>query len=104
MSSGSLLLRYAMAVQDESTRKPEMKLTVPEPLKVLLVDDWEAVTKNSQVCTVLQLSSAPRSTSLIHVQLVGLPRKPNVVELLDEFKNYVLSQASSLQYVYLGFF
>ena len=26
-----------------------MKLTVPEPLKVLLVDDWEAVTKNNQV-------------------------------------------------------
>ena len=28
-----------------------MKLTVPEPLKVLLVDDWEAVTKNNQVRT-----------------------------------------------------
>ncbi len=26
-----------------------MKLNVPEPLKVLLVDDWEAVTKNNQV-------------------------------------------------------
>ena len=26
-----------------------MKLTVPEQLKVLLVDDWEAVTKNNQV-------------------------------------------------------
>ena len=26
-----------------------MKLSVPEPLKVLLVDDWEAVTKNNQV-------------------------------------------------------
>lgn len=26
-----------------------MKLTVPEALKALLVDDWEAVTKNSQV-------------------------------------------------------
>ncbi|PIL32673.1 hypothetical protein GSI_05377 [Ganoderma sinense ZZ0214-1] len=63
--------------EDEGTRKPEMKLSVPEPLKVLLVDDWEAVTKNNQ--------------------LVGLPRKPNVVELLDEFKAYVLSQASSTQ-------
>lgn len=26
-----------------------MKLNVPEVLKVLLVDDWEAITKNSQV-------------------------------------------------------
>lgn len=26
-----------------------MKLDVPEILKVMLVDDWEAVTKNSQV-------------------------------------------------------
>lgn len=26
-----------------------MKLNVPEDLKVLLVDDWEAVTKNTQV-------------------------------------------------------
>lgn len=25
-----------------------MKLNVPEALKVLLVDDWEAITKNSQ--------------------------------------------------------
>lgn len=28
-----------------------MKLNVPEVLKVLLVDDWEAVTKNSHVCS-----------------------------------------------------
>ena len=26
-----------------------MMLTVPEALKVVLVDDWEAVTKNNQV-------------------------------------------------------
>ena len=30
-----------------------MKLSVPESLKALLVDDWEAVTKNSQVCGLL---------------------------------------------------
>ncbi|KAI0363705.1 MRG-domain-containing protein [Pilatotrama ljubarskyi] len=61
--------------EDESTRKPEMKLNVPEMLKVLLVDDWEAVTKNNQ--------------------LVGLPRKPNVSELLEEFKQYILAQGTS---------
>lgn len=34
-----------------------MKLTVPETLKGLLVDDWEAVTKNNQVrvCTEFTL-------------------------------------------------
>ena len=31
-----------------------MKLTVPEQLKVLLVDDWEAVTKNNQVRVVIR--------------------------------------------------
>ncbi|KAI0643206.1 MRG-domain-containing protein [Trametes meyenii] len=61
--------------EDEGTRKPEMKLNVPEMLKVLLVDDWEAVTKNNQ--------------------LVGLPRKPNVTELLEDFKQHVLGQGSA---------
>jgi len=26
-----------------------MKLSVPDVLKVMLVDDWEAITKNNQV-------------------------------------------------------
>ena len=34
---------------DDGTRRPEMRLAVPDTLKVLLVDDWEAVTKNNQV-------------------------------------------------------
>ncbi|PCH34732.1 MRG-domain-containing protein [Wolfiporia cocos MD-104 SS10] len=58
--------------EDEGSKRPEMKLSVPDPLKVLLVDDWEAVTKNNQ--------------------LVPLPRSPNVVELLEQFKNYVLTE------------
>ncbi|KAH7903000.1 MRG domain-containing protein [Hygrophoropsis aurantiaca] len=52
-----------------------MKLEVPEVLKVLLVDDWEAVTKNSQ--------------------LVTLPRSPTVVEILQQFKDYILAQGKS---------
>ncbi|KAH8105475.1 MRG-domain-containing protein [Cristinia sonorae] len=63
--------------EDDSSKKPEMKLNVPETLKVLLVDDWEAVTKNSQ--------------------LIALPRTPNVLQLLEEYKAYVLANASSLQ-------
>lgn len=35
--------------EDDFTKKPDMKLNVPEILKVLLVDDWEAITKNNQV-------------------------------------------------------
>lgn len=31
-----------------------MKLNVPESLKLLLVDDWEGVTKNNQVRTLLR--------------------------------------------------
>lgn len=41
------------SLQDEASRKPEMKLSVPEILKVKLVDDWEAVTKNNQVCNLV---------------------------------------------------
>lgn len=56
--------------EDDISKKPEMKLNVPEVLKVLLVDDWEAITKNSQ--------------------LVSVPRSPTVVEILQEFKDYVI--------------
>jgi len=57
--------------EDEGTKKPEMKLNVPEILKVKLVDDWEAVTKNNQLVTV--------------------PRTPTVVEILEEFGDYAKS-------------
>lgn len=51
--------------QDELERRPEIKLVIPEALKVQLVDDWENVTRKEQ--------------------LVPLPRKPNVCEILDEY-------------------
>ena len=41
--------RLSLALQDESNKKPDIKLNVPEALKMFLVDDWEAVTKNNQV-------------------------------------------------------
>ncbi|KAN0139241.1 MRG domain containing protein [Lactarius tabidus] len=56
---------------DDGTRRPEMRLVVPDTLKVLLVDDWEAVTKNNQ--------------------LVTLPRSPTVSEILEEFKQHILN-------------
>ncbi|TFK35880.1 MRG-domain-containing protein [Crucibulum laeve] len=54
---------------DETSKKPELKLIVPEVLKVTLVDDWEAVTKNNQ--------------------LVTLPREPNVEQVLQDFAEYL---------------
>ncbi|TDL20426.1 MRG-domain-containing protein [Rickenella mellea] len=57
--------------EDDGTKKPEMKLNIPDILKARLVDDWEAVTKNSQ--------------------LLSVPRTPNVQELLEEFKAHVLA-------------
>ncbi|KAL7421050.1 Esa1p-associated factor [Cryptotrichosporon argae] len=52
-------------------KRPEVKIVIPDTLKLQLVDDWENVTKNNQ--------------------LVTLPRQPNVRELLDEYRQYVLS-------------
>ncbi|KAJ7580209.1 MRG-domain-containing protein [Mycena floridula] len=54
---------------DDEPRKPEMKLVMPELLKAILVDDWEAVTTSNQ--------------------LVTLPRTPTVAQLLNEFEEYV---------------
>ncbi|KAK7460579.1 Esa1p-associated factor [Stygiomarasmius scandens] len=54
---------------DDNIRKNEMKIVVPEVLKVILVDDWEAVTKNNQTVT--------------------LPRSPTVEQLLKQFEEHI---------------
>ncbi|TFK71406.1 MRG-domain-containing protein [Pluteus cervinus] len=61
--------------EDETVKKPDIRLTIPELLKVQLVDDWECVTKNNQ--------------------LVTLPRNPTVVDLLTEFAAYITSAKPS---------
>lgn len=53
----------------EFLKRPEVKIVIPQVLKLQLVDDWENVTKNNQ--------------------LVTLPRKPSVRDLLQEYKAYV---------------
>lgn len=35
--------------EEEYKTKPEVKIVIPDLLKVKLVDDWEAITKNYQV-------------------------------------------------------
>lgn len=57
---------------DELTKRPEIKIAIPDSLKVQLVDDWENVTKRSQ--------------------LVPLPRKPNVRAVLKMYKDYVVER------------
>lgn len=47
---GFLRKNTTNGIQDDGNKKPEMKLSIPEVLKARLVDDWEAVTKNNQVC------------------------------------------------------
>lgn len=74
--------------QDEGSKRPEIKLNVPETLKVLLVDDWEAVTKNQQVGAASPFEVA--CATFWCGQLVTLPRSPTVIDVLEEFKGYVL--------------
>jgi len=52
--------------EDDTNRRPDMKLNVPEILKVLLVDDWEAVTKNNQVCPAVRVEGGRYLTSVVH--------------------------------------
>lgn len=62
-------------------------MNVPDILKVVLVDDWEAITKNNQVrffrvfFTFLSLDPIP--------QLVSLPRSPTVYHLLEQWQDYM---------------
>lgn len=58
--------------QDEVDRRPEIKLTIPDVLKVQLVDDWENVTRKEQ--------------------LVPLPRTPNVCAILKEYGDVYRAQ------------
>ncbi|ORX57784.1 MRG-domain-containing protein, partial [Piromyces finnis] len=50
----------------EPIRKVEIKIPIPDSLKLQLVEDWENITKDKK--------------------LVPLPRKPNVMEILSEYK------------------
>lgn len=59
-------------------KRPEVKILIPDALKLKLVEDWESVTKNQQVC-IIAINSKP-------VQLVSLPRDPTVSQLLENFK------------------
>ncbi|KAK9899852.1 MRG-domain-containing protein [Cystobasidium minutum MCA 4210] len=61
--------------EDEYKSKPEIKIVIPDLLKVKLVDDWEAITKN--------------------YQLVPLPRTPSVKDILSDYESSQTSSSSS---------
>lgn len=61
--------------EEEFTKRPEIKIPIPEALKVRLVDDWERITKS-------QL-------------LVPLPRKPTVVAILEMYRQSKNDKKSS---------
>lgn len=72
--------------EDDTNRRPDMKLNVPEILKVLLVDDWEAVTKNNQVrpFSTLKVANIQILLSLSWLPFRGAPPLPKFFTI---FKN-----------------
>lgn len=70
--------------KDESNRKPELKLMVPDVLKMVLVDDWEAVTKNHQVSLFLSYR-----TSWISHPNHGASEHPIILFILSMIRSYL---------------
>lgn len=64
---------------EEETKRPEFKLTIPETLKGLLVDDWENITKNRQVLSI------PRETTVDKILESFKEQYPKKDETFDEF-------------------
>lgn len=60
---------------------------------MLLVDDWEAVTKNNQVRPFVVVGN--NGHLIIVHQLVTLPRSPTVAEILHDFQEFVLAEKNS---------
>lgn len=67
-SRGTKRGRDTIEQEEEYIKRPEIKLPINDVLKVKLVDDWENVTKKSQ--------------------LVPLPRKPNVEDILEQYRKH----------------
>ena len=53
LTTRSLTVGCADLQESEYIQKPEVKIVIPDVLKLQLVDDWENVTKNNQVSQVM---------------------------------------------------
>ncbi|CDR99517.1 hypothetical protein, partial [Sporisorium scitamineum] len=71
MARGSKRSRDTVEAEEEFLKRPEVKISLPDELKLQLVDDWENITKKGE--------------------LVPLPRKPCVKDILDDYKKHYLS-------------
>lgn len=69
--------------EEDYIKRPEINILIPDPLKSLLVDDWEIITKEHQL---LQLPVRPSVNDLIkqYKQDVG-KKSATETEILDEF-------------------
>ncbi|KAH9817823.1 MRG-domain-containing protein [Melampsora americana] len=61
--------------EEEPSKRPNIRIVIPEPLKLQLVDDWEAVTRKNQVVT--------------------LPRNPTVGMIFQEYETYATQSKPS---------
>ena len=72
---GTKRSRESIVEEEEYKNRPEIKIVIPDSLKVKLVDDWEAITKNSQVRRSLSLVR-PSSCVPVTWPRGGLPASP----------------------------
>ncbi|CAO1636171.1 unnamed protein product [Sympodiomycopsis kandeliae] len=72
MAGGTGSTSNLTAEEEEYLRKPEIKIVIPDSLKVQLVDDWENVTKKDL--------------------LVPLPKKPCVKDVLKSYREHVVDK------------
>lgn len=67
--------RETVESEEDFLKRPEVKISLPDELKLQLVDDWENITKNGL--------------------LVPLPRTPSVSTILEDYKRHYLSSKPS---------
>lgn len=71
--------------EEDFTKRPEIKVPIPDSLKAQLVDDWENITKNQQVRTPLFFIGALKENDLIVVMPVVKPRPKPMFDFLSLF-------------------
>lgn len=57
---------FGIKKEEDYLNRPEIRLDIPDTLKGRLVDDWENVTKNQQVCMIGGGGSRGDTTDLIY--------------------------------------